>query len=76
MKDVNKIIFFSYPTQIFATYEKGNLVYSNALTLAFGQANLADKGWRKTDDRLYYMSKLSYKKSDKLILSTKIIKTG
>ncbi len=34
--------------------------------MSFGQANLADKGWRKTDDRLYYLSKLSYKKSDKL----------
>jgi len=50
----------------FLNYEKGKLVFSNALTLAFGQANLADKGWRKTDDRLYYMSKLSHKKSDKL----------
>jgi hypothetical protein len=50
----------------FINYEKGKLVYSNALTMAFGQANLADKGWRKTDDRLYYMSKLSHKKSEKL----------
>ncbi len=50
----------------FINYEKGRLVYSNALTMSFGQANLADKGWRKTDDRLYYISKLSYKKTDKL----------
>ena len=50
----------------FLNHEKGNLVFSNSLTLAFGQANLADKGWRKTDDRLYYLGKLSYKKSDKL----------
>ncbi len=50
----------------FLNYEKDKLVYSNSLTLAFGQANLADKGWRKTDDRLYYISKLSYKKSEKL----------
>ena len=28
LKDVNKIIYFSYPAQIFATYEKGNLVYT------------------------------------------------
>lgn len=50
----------------FLNYEKEKLVYSNSLTMSFGQANLADKGWRKTDDRLYYLSKLSYKKSDKL----------
>ena len=28
LKDINKIIYFSYPAQIFATYEKGNLVYT------------------------------------------------
>ena len=28
LKDINKIIFFSYPTQTFAAYEKGVLVYS------------------------------------------------
>ncbi|HVD96773.1 MAG TPA: DUF3078 domain-containing protein [Cytophagaceae bacterium] len=50
----------------FVNYEKEKLVYSNSLTMSFGQANLADKGWRKTDDRLYYLSKLSHKKSDKL----------
>lgn len=50
----------------FIKHEKGRLVYSNDLNMSFGQANLADKGWRKTDDRLYYLSKLSYKKSDKL----------
>ncbi len=50
----------------FVNYEKEKLVYSNALTMAFGQSNLAGKGWRKTDDRLYYISKLSHKKSEKL----------
>ena len=59
-------IAFNALSNSFLNYEKGKLVYSNALNLAFGQANLADKGWRKTDDRLYYLSKLSYKKSDKL----------
>lgn len=28
LKDVNKIIFFSYPTQSFAAYENGELVYA------------------------------------------------
>jgi hypothetical protein len=28
LKEVNKIIFFSYPTQTFATYENGILIYS------------------------------------------------
>ena len=28
LKDVNKIIYFSYPTQTFATYEKGILTYT------------------------------------------------
>jgi hypothetical protein len=49
----------------FIRYEKNRTVYSNDLNMSFGQANLADKGWRKTDDRLYYMSKLSYKKTEK-----------
>src|ERR1700740_2732053 len=47
----------------FLNYEKGNLAYSNSLTMSFGQANLAKKGWRKTDDRLYYVSKLSHERS-------------
>lgn len=50
----------------FINHEKGKLVYSNSLDMSFGQANIAARGWRKTDDRLYYISKLSYKKSDKL----------
>ena len=49
----------------YLNYEKGRLVYSNALTMAFGQAELGGKGWRKTDDRLYYVSKLSHEKSKK-----------
>lgn len=28
LKDINKIIFFSYPTQTFAAYENGDLIYS------------------------------------------------
>lgn len=28
LKDINKIIYFSYPTQTFATYEKGILMYT------------------------------------------------
>lgn len=28
LRDINKIIFFSYPSQTFATYEKGQLVYT------------------------------------------------
>ena len=28
LKDINKIIFFSYPTQTFATYENGILIYT------------------------------------------------
>lgn len=28
LKDINKIIFFSYPTQTFAAYEKGVLIYT------------------------------------------------
>ena len=28
LKDINKIVFFSYPAQTFAAYEKGELVYT------------------------------------------------
>jgi hypothetical protein len=28
LKDIDKIIFFSYPTQTFATYENGDLIYT------------------------------------------------
>jgi hypothetical protein len=28
LKDINKIIFFSYPTQTFAAYENGDLIYA------------------------------------------------
>jgi hypothetical protein len=28
LKEINKIVFFSYPTQTFAAYEKGQLVYT------------------------------------------------
>jgi len=28
LKEINKVIFFSYSTQVFATYEKGILIYS------------------------------------------------
>lgn len=28
LKDINKVIFFSYPTQTFAAYENGDLIYS------------------------------------------------
>ena len=28
LKDINKIIYFSYPTQTFATYENGELIYT------------------------------------------------
>jgi hypothetical protein len=38
LKDVNKIIFFSYPAQVFAAYEHGRLVYT-------GPTNMG----RKTD---------------------------
>ncbi len=36
LRDINKIIFFSYPSQTFATYEKGQLVYT-------GQTNMGRK---------------------------------
>lgn len=36
LKNVSKIIFFSYPTQTFAAYEKGELVYT-------GQTNMGRK---------------------------------
>ncbi len=33
VKDVNKIIFFSYPAQAFAAYERGRLVYTGATSM-------------------------------------------
>lgn len=33
IKDVEKIIFFSYPSQVFATYEKGQLTYTGATNM-------------------------------------------
>jgi hypothetical protein len=59
-------IAYSALSRNFINYEKNRLAFSNALDMAFGQANLTAKGWRKTDDRLYYVGKLSYIKSKKL----------
>ena len=33
IKEVEKIIFFSYPAQVFATYEKGQLTYTGATNM-------------------------------------------
>ena len=33
LRDINKIVFFSYPTQTFAAYEKGQLVYTGATNM-------------------------------------------
>jgi len=33
LKDINKIIFFSYPSQTFAAYEKGKLVYTGSTSM-------------------------------------------
>lgn len=33
LKDINKIIFFSYPTQTFAAYEKGTMIYTGATNM-------------------------------------------
>ncbi|HEY9168698.1 MAG TPA: L,D-transpeptidase [Lutibacter sp.] len=33
LKDINKIIYFSYPTQTFATYEKGELIYTGPTSM-------------------------------------------
>lgn len=33
LKNINKIIFFSYPTQTFAAYEKGQLVYTGPTSM-------------------------------------------
>src|ERR1700749_495583 len=51
----NSIAYNALSTS-YLNYEKGKLAYSNSLTMAFGQANLGQKGWRKTDDRLYYVT--------------------
>ena len=41
LKDIDKIIYFSYPTQTFATYENGELIYS-------GPTNMGRKQDRKS----------------------------
>jgi lipoprotein-anchoring transpeptidase ErfK/SrfK len=46
LKDVDKIVFFSYPTQSFAAYEFGELVYT-------GQTNMGRKA-DPTPQGLYY----------------------
>jgi hypothetical protein len=33
LRDVQKIVFFSYPTQTFATYEHGHLIYTGATNM-------------------------------------------
>lgn len=46
LKDINKIIYFSYPTQTFATYENGELIYA-------GPTNMGRKQ-DKTPTGLFY----------------------
>jgi hypothetical protein len=46
INDINKIIFFSYPTQSFAAYETGELAYA-------GQTNMGNKA-APTPTGLYY----------------------
>jgi hypothetical protein len=46
LKDINKIIYFSYPTQTFATYENGELIYT-------GPTNMGRKQ-DKTPTGLFY----------------------
>ncbi|MCS6823647.1 MAG: DUF3078 domain-containing protein [Cytophagaceae bacterium] len=50
----------------FANYEKGKTRWSNALDMAYGMSKIGGKPFRKTDDKLIFVSKLSYGKSDKL----------
>lgn len=33
LKDIKKVVFFSYPTQTFATYEKGQLIYAGPTSM-------------------------------------------
>lgn len=37
LKDINKIIFFSYPTQTFATYENGRLIHTGPTNMGSEQ---------------------------------------
>ena len=46
LKDIDKIVYFSYPTQSFAAYENGELVYT-------GQTNMGSKA-NPTPSQLYY----------------------
>ncbi len=59
-------IAYNVLSNSFVYYEKEKLSYRNTLIMSFGQASQAKKEFRKTDDRFYYVSKLSYKKSEKL----------
>lgn len=46
LKDVNKIILFSYPTQTFAAYENGSIIYTGPTSM--GRKN------KPTPQRLYF----------------------
>ncbi len=43
LKDIDKIIFFSYPTQTFAAYEKGMLIYTGPTSMG-SKKHLTPKG--------------------------------
>ena len=46
LKDIKKVIFFSYPTQTFAAYEKGQLIYA-------GPTNMGSEK-HKTPEGLFF----------------------
>ncbi len=51
---------------LYAKYAKGKLAWDNSLALGYGLTNVAEKGYRKSEDKIDFASKFGYKATDKL----------
>ncbi len=51
---------------LFASYAKGKVAWDNNLSMVYGLTNVANKGFRKSDDKIDFSSKFGYKASKKL----------
>ena len=50
---------------VFANYKKGKSSWDNTLLLAYGLLKQGERGSRKTDDKIDFMSKYGYKASER-----------
>ena len=60
-------VAFTGLSNSFLTYEKGKLQWATLLNLAYGMSKLGNKDFRKTDDKMYFQTTLSHKRSEKIL---------